>query len=215
MKTYLDELRPNERRLVVGVAVMAFVVLNFWFVVPHFSDWESVTARRYKAEEQLESYKSEIAQKKNYDDLIKQLSSDAYQVPAEEQSLHFAQETQNKASLCGITPTSLVRGTEKTNSLFFVEKSITVVATAREQQLVDFLYNLGASNSMIRVRDLSLHPDARREQLTAQVKLVASYQKASPVKTPAPASKAAPSFLRTKSTASTAPKRPNTPPKRS
>ena len=40
MKTYLDNLRPLEKRVVVGVAVMAFVVFNLWFVVPHFSDWE-------------------------------------------------------------------------------------------------------------------------------------------------------------------------------
>ena len=40
MTSYLDRLnlRPFEKRLVVGVGAVLFVVLNAWFVVPHFSD---------------------------------------------------------------------------------------------------------------------------------------------------------------------------------
>jgi len=53
---------------------------------------------------------------------------------------------------------------------------------------VDFLYNLGSGNSLIRVRDLSLRPDPPRQQLSGNVKLVASYQK-NPSKKPAPAAK--------------------------
>ncbi|MGO8676408.1 MAG: hypothetical protein ACLQVX_11135 [Limisphaerales bacterium] len=211
MKTYLDNLRPQEKRLVVGVAVMAFVVLNFWFVVPHFSDWERVGFRRQKAEEKLALYRSEIAQLKSYNAQIKELSSDAYQVPAEDQSLHFATEVQTKAALSTITLSSMSHVNEKTNVPFFLEKSITVTTTAKEQQLVDFLYGLGASNSMIRVRDLALSPDAPRQQLRAQIKLVASYQKAQPVKAAPAAPKSTAPLLRTAPHAST---HSNTPPKR-
>ena len=211
MKTYLDTLRPLEKRVVVGVAVMAFVVLNFWFVVPHFSDWQSVGVRRRKAEEKLAMYKAEIAQMKEYNKQIKELSSDAYQVPAEDQSLHFATEVQTKAAVCGINLGSQSRVTEKTNSPFFLEKSVTVTATAKEEQLVDFLYALGSSNSMIRVRDLGLRPDPPRQQLSATIKLVASYQKALPVKAAAPAAHSSAPLLRTAPPVS---KRPNTPPKR-
>ena len=210
MKTYLDNLRPLEKRLVVGVAVMAFVVFNFWFVVPHFSDWEQVGFRRQKAQEKLELYKAEIAQLKTYNARIKELSSDAYQVPAEEQSLHFATEVQNKAALSAITLSSLSRVTERTNIPFFLEKSISVSATAREQQLVDFLYTLGSSNSLIRVRDLGLRPDLPRQQLNAQIRLVANYQKTLSVKAAASSPKSSAPFLRT---TPQAPKRPNTPPK--
>jgi Tfp pilus assembly protein PilO len=210
MKTYLDNLRPLEKRVVVGVAVMAFVVFNFWFVAPHFSDWEQVGFRRQKAEEKLELYRSEIAQLRTYNARIKELSSDAYQVPAEDQSLHFATEVQTKAALSAITFSSVSRVTERTNIPFFLEKSITVTATAREQQLIDFLYSLGSSNSMIRVRDLALRPDLPRQQLSAQIQLVASYQKAVPVKAAASAPKSSAPFLRT---APKAPKRANTPPK--
>ncbi|HLH56497.1 MAG TPA: hypothetical protein VKY92_23125, partial [Verrucomicrobiae bacterium] len=56
-------------------------------------------------------------------------------------------------------------------------KSQSLSVQAGEQQLVDFLYDLGSGNSQIRVRDLSVRPDPPRQQLVAQVKLVASYQK--------------------------------------
>ena len=60
-----------------------------------------------------------------------------------------------------------------------------------EAQLVDFLYNLGSGNSLIRVRDLTLRPDPPRQQLSGTVKLVASYQK-NPPKKAAPAASPAP-----------------------
>ena len=43
--------------------------------------------------------------------------------------------------------------------------------------MVDFLYKLGAGASMVRVRDLTLQPDQPRQRLTADIRLVASYQK--------------------------------------
>ena len=54
-------------------------------------------------------------------------------------------------------------------------QNINVLAT--EEQLVDFLYKLGSGASMIRVRDLELQPDPPRQHLSANIKLVASYQK--------------------------------------
>jgi hypothetical protein len=48
---------------------------------------------------------------------------------------------------------------------------------ATEEQLVDFLYRLGSEASMIRVRDLELQPDMPHYHLSANIRLVASYQK--------------------------------------
>ena len=39
MKKYFAQLRPFERRLAVGVVVVVFLVLNYVFIWPHFSDW--------------------------------------------------------------------------------------------------------------------------------------------------------------------------------
>ena len=69
---------------------------------------------------------------------------------------------------------------------------------------MDFLYSLGSGNSLIRVRDLTMRPDAPRQQLSGTVKLVASYQKNPPKKT---APTASPAPANTKMVNSTA-KRP-------
>jgi hypothetical protein len=64
-----------------------------------------------------------------------------------------------------------------------------------EDQIVEFLHRVGASNSTIRVKELTLKPgnfDARaggRTNLDAVIRLVASVQKAAPK--PAPGSPAA------------------------
>ena len=42
---------------------------------------------------------------------------------------------------------------------------------------MDFLYKLGSGASMIRVRDLELQPDPPHQRLSANIRLVASYQK--------------------------------------
>ena len=64
-----------------------------------------------------------------------------------------------------------------------------------EKPLVDFLYNLGSGNSLIRVRGLSLRPDPPRQLLAANITLIASYQKkpvARRAASPATAAAAAP-----------------------
>ena len=64
MISYLDRLnlRPFEKRLVVGVAAVFFVVLNAWFVFPHFSDLSQAKDRRADALKKLERWQAEIDQ---------------------------------------------------------------------------------------------------------------------------------------------------------
>ena len=45
MKKYFAQLRPMERRLLVGVAVVVLIVLNAVFIWPHFSDWGDLQRR--------------------------------------------------------------------------------------------------------------------------------------------------------------------------
>ena len=69
MTSYLDRLnlRPFEKRLVVGVGAVLFVVLNAWFVVPHFSDLSEARDRRLKALKKLDEWQIEIDQKAKYE----------------------------------------------------------------------------------------------------------------------------------------------------
>ena len=61
---YLDRLnlRPFEKRLVVVVGVVLFVVLNLVFVVPHFSDLTDAQKRRTDALDKLKKWQVEIDQ---------------------------------------------------------------------------------------------------------------------------------------------------------
>ena len=92
--------------------------------------------------------------------------------------MHFASTIQSQAAQAGVAIQSTGKQMPRTTpDSFFLELSQVIVVQSREQQLVDFLYNLGSGNSLIRVRDLTLHPDQSHQQLAANVKLVASYQK--------------------------------------
>jgi hypothetical protein len=178
MKGYWNNLRPLEKRLVVGFGVMVFVILNFWFVVPHFSDWRRIQGRMGNAVKTVNLFEAEIAQTNKYSLLVKSLESEGLSVPQEEQSMHFASTIQSQAAqTVGQIQSTGKQMSRTTPDSFFLELSQLIVVQSREQQLVDFLYNLGSGNSLIRVRGLTLHPDQSHQQLAANVTLVASYQK--------------------------------------
>lgn len=193
MNGYLDKLnlRPFEKRLIVGVAAVLFLFLNWWFVFPHFSDWSRVQARVNKARRTLENFQLEVRQTNSVWRSVKQLESEGFSVPAEDQMLHFANTREAVAGQSGVAIGQTSKVTTRTNQ-FFLELTQTISLLTKEQQLVDFLYNLGSSNSLIRVRDLTLRTDAPRQNLSANVKLVASYQKSTPVRQPVPGAQSRP-----------------------
>ena len=186
---YLDRLnlRPFEKRLVVGVGAVFFVVLNAWFVFPHFSDLDEAKKRRAEALKKLEGWQVEIDQVRKYQAGINKFIKEGQEVPAEDQQNQFANAIQNQQVQSGVGIQSFGRTTVRTNQ-FFLELTQLISVESGEAQLVDFLYNLGSGNSLIRVRDLGLKPNAVRQALSGNVKLVASYQK-NPPKKAAPTAK--------------------------
>ncbi|HSU56259.1 MAG TPA: hypothetical protein VLT36_19525 [Candidatus Dormibacteraeota bacterium] len=202
MKNFWTNLRPLEKRLVFGVVVFVLVLANFWIIVPHFSDWSKVQERMLKAQETKALFENEIKHKRELEDAVKKYEGAGLAVPPEEQATHFIGAVNNQAVETGVTIMNTGKQQTKTN-LFFLESTVPITVQAKEQQLVDFLYNLGSGNSLIRVRGLRLHPDPPRQQLQGDVTLVASYQKKVPVRAAAPAAG-------TKSGASTPIKGPTT-----
>jgi len=202
MTSYLDRLnlRPFEKRLVVGVGTVLFVVLNAWFVFPHFSDLSQARDRRTEALKKLERWQAEIDQKAKYEAGINKFRQEGLEVLPEDQQNQFARAIQDQQVRSGVGIQQFLRVTTQTNQ-FFLELTQPISVQSGEAQLVDFLYNLGSGNSLIRVRDLTLRPDAPRQQLSGTVKLVASYQKNTPKKA-APATSPAPA--NTKSVTTTA-----------
>jgi type II secretory pathway component PulM len=185
MKKYFEQLRPMERRMVIGVAVIFIIVINWWYVWPHFNDWSDLTHRYEDAQQKLKLYQAAVAQIPELEKSVKAFESEGEFVALEDQALNFMRTIQQQASASGFGIENYSRSTMQTNQ-FFVEQTQTITVHATEGQLVDFLYKIGSGASMIRVRDLELQPDAPRQRLAANIKLVASYQK-----TPRPAAPAA------------------------
>jgi Tfp pilus assembly protein PilO len=176
MKKYLSQLRPLERRLVVGVAVVLLIVLNWAFIWPHFSDWDNLQGRLDDASRKLKNYQAALAQVPALQKQVKTFESQGEFVAPEDQSIDLMRTIQSQAAASGFGIANFSHAMMQTNQ-FFVEQIQNITVQATEAQLVDFLYKLGSGSSMIRVRDLTMQPDPPRQRLSADIKLVASYQK--------------------------------------
>jgi Tfp pilus assembly protein PilO len=190
-------LRPQERRLVVLVLIVVFVVLNVWLVWPHFGDWTLFTLRRDRAQHTLDLYAREVARIKAYQVKLRELESAGSSVVPDEQGLDLVRKVNNLAQssklfVIGADSRPRVTQNTKTNS-FFEEQYLTLHANSDTEELINFLVSLTSTNSLIRVKDLQLKiADASGTKLDENMTLVASYQRSTPSKaapsTPAPVS---------------------------
>jgi Tfp pilus assembly protein PilO len=177
MKKFFAQLRPLERRLAFGVMVVLILALNYVFVWPHFSDWGRLHDRMKTARDTLALYQTTVAQKSAAEQQVRQFKTENANVATEDQSIDFLRTIQSQAGASGVGIVNMSHQTASTNNVFFVEQSQNVNVIGTDEQLVDFLYKLGESASMIRVRNLELQPDGPRTHLNANVGLVATYLK--------------------------------------
>ena len=176
MNAYLSRLNPAERRFVIGVGILFFIVINVFWVWPHFSDWGNLKNRIGVARGTLTRYDLLIQQKSKIEGEIQKLTKEGTYVPPEDQFTQFLKTIQQLAAQNHVNFTGSSRPNTATNE-FFLEQSQTISVVAGEKELVDFLYALGTGTSLIRVRALSIRPDAPHQQLNASMTLVCSYQK--------------------------------------
>jgi Tfp pilus assembly protein PilO len=177
VKKFFNQLRPLERRLAVGMLVVFVLVMNYVFIWPHFSDWERLKNRRNVARAEVARDQAAVAEMPKYQALVKQLEGEGEFVAPEDQAVDMLRAIQNQAANSHVGLTGMGRQTTSTNDLFFVQQIQNISVTGSDEQIVDFLYKLGSSASMIRVLDLELQPDPTRYNLVAGIRLVASYQK--------------------------------------
>ncbi len=186
MKRYWEQLRPNERRVVVIVGFILFIVLNAWFIWPHFNDLNRDAARMQAAEKTLATYRATLAHKREYENKIRILQEGGGSaVLPEDQAIDLIRFYSSRA----IDNNVLVQnnsGVKTTTNTFFLDQEMTLSVMAREKGLVSFLYSLGSSNSMVRIKNMSLRPDQSHQQLSASITMVASYQKKVPAKSSTP-----------------------------
>ena len=177
MNKYFANLRPMERRLVVGVAVVVVLVLNWLFVWPHFSDWGNSTRRMNAASHKLKDYQATVAKLPELQQKVKSFENEGEVVPPEDQGVNLIRNIQTLTTETGVQLQTSGRTTTSGSDPFFVKQILGINVLATETNLVDFLYKLGSGVSMIRVRDLSLQPDPPHQRLMADIRLEASYQK--------------------------------------
>jgi hypothetical protein len=169
-------LRPAERRLVVVVGILLFITLQALFVWPYFGAVDQMSRRRTKALDTLKTYQDEFAQTNKLAGELAKLEGEGLFVPPEDQAVELLRTIQGQAAQSGVSITANSKPTTRTNQ-FFLEQGVQITTVSTQDGLVNFLYNLGTGNSLVRVRDLTLRPDQSRMKLTATIKLVASYQK--------------------------------------
>lgn len=218
MNSYLSQLNPAERRFVIVVGLAFFLVINIFWIWPHFGDWTEYRRRLDRARTDYSNRERVIQQEPTLKRQIAELANEGGSVPPEDQSIQFLRTIQVQAAQSGVGFQGSFRTATSTNQ-FFMEQLQTIRVLSGENQLIDFLYNLGSGNSMIRVRELSVRPDQSRQQLDANITLVASYQKASkPAAASARSAAAAPAAARPvapgtrPATTPAPPQKPSTPP---
>jgi len=209
MKSFFDKLnlRPGERRLVVIVGIVVFVVLNLVFVWPNFGAYAAVQKSIKETETNLRRFTKEAERKAEYEKTLKTLQTAGVFVGQEDQALQLQRDVEVQARQSSVNVLRYdpaPRGSVGRTNAFFDEVSLTISVSTGEKELVDFLYNLGARNgSLIRVRGMTLSPEPSRFKLQGSLTLVESFQKKPP---PKPAASAAPAAKSAVTTAKPAPK---------
>jgi Tfp pilus assembly protein PilO len=210
--SFLDQLNltPQERRIVVVIAVVVFVVLNLLLVWPHFGDLARVRHDLEETRQTMRDWNAEISKDldpstNGYKNKLKALQHEQGGGIVSQQ-IQLQKSVYEQAMKTGVNVSDYhsVGSTAEVTNEFYEEQSLKITFECQETQLINFLFNVGNDPAMIRVRELSLRPaDANRYGLRGDAFLSANYakqpQKAAPaVKTtpqtapPAVAPKTAP-----------------------
>jgi hypothetical protein len=192
MSTTLDSLnlRPQEKRVLVGLAVVVFVVLNLVLVVPRFKDYGILKKELAATKDTIDKYNRFIYKDTNSVDGYQKVLKDLSKAPEGKVSsteIQLEQTVTREAAANGLfiqtiqNVASQVIGSSGQSDKFFARQSVRVTIQATEDALVKFLYDVGNDPAMIRVWELQLNPaDNNRYKLNATMLLTADYQKEVP-----------------------------------
>jgi hypothetical protein len=183
MRNFFQQLRPLEQRLVIATAVILFILANWIWVVPHFSDWKRARTQMEETQKTIVQFQKQIEEGPTWEAQKKKLEGEGSVLPSEEMALKLRVFVDEQAALSGLIEQSVTvggsssgRGGAKSTGIF-EERTLTMGYISGDAEMVDFLYNLGAGKSTIRVRDLTIKPDTSLGRLQGNMTLVASYQK--------------------------------------
>ena len=200
MSSFIDKLnlRPGEKRLVYIIGLVIFLLFNYFFVWPRFGEWGRTEQRIFDAKKSIQKFQAEINRRAAYEKELARLKERGVQVLEEDRALLmnttvFSQATMSGVFFAGSGPAPKASG--KTNSFYDEQGLVLSGISAEEKSLVDFRYQLGNGNSLIRAKNMTLSPDPLHQKLNGNVTLIASFQRkvpAKPAATPAKATNAPP-----------------------
>src|SRR5579872_5066551 len=99
MKEFFARLNPTERRFVVGVGVVFFLVVNIVWVWPHFGDWGRTKEELRKANGLLLQFETGTNQIPILEREIARFRGQGIFVPPEEQMIQFVRQIQSQATM--------------------------------------------------------------------------------------------------------------------
>ena len=178
-------MSAGERRLVMSVVVVLVAVLA-WMAFDSIEPPAKTNAAIAKIETNLELWKRERGNHTNYKGQIRDLEGMSSAVAKEEQEVDMSRTVNKLEGSSGINVTRQHRVNTSTND-FFIEKSMRIDFSGKENEIVDFLWKLGEDDSLVRVSEMRIKPDKNRTRLEGWMRLTSSYQKNFIAPPPAPA----------------------------
>jgi hypothetical protein len=196
-------LRPQEKRIIVVIAFVVFVVLNLVLVFPRFKEYAKIHDQLIITQKTIATNKAVIFKDTNEVNGLKGQLRDLEEQKGGAVTFKEIQLLETVSALArasGVPPpqstspvSSTVIGPGSQSDKFFESQSIRINVQSVEDALVKFLYDLGNDPAMIRVRELEMRPvDNNRYRLNAFITLIADYQKTAQAKPVLTAAGAAP-----------------------
>jgi len=168
-------MSAGERRVVMFVAVVLIGVLA-WMAFDMIPKPEQTNFKINKINRDLKNWKVERFKVDSYNKQINELEGMSSAVVQEEQEVDMSRTINKLEASSGINVSRQGRVNTETNN-FFIEKSMRIDFSGKENQIVDFLWKLGESESLVRVSEMRVRPDKNRYKLEGWMELTASYQK--------------------------------------
>ena len=181
MNAFFDSLnlRPGERRLIVFVAIITFVVLNYLFVWPHSQKWEISLKELDDAKAKLVDYQATVAELDQTSKNLTDVESGGATLLSDAESEHLLRTIQNETTKHQVNVQRYDGQSVNalgTNNLF-IERVLPIqYINTDDTNLVSLLVSVGSGDSLIRVRDLTISTDPSRTKFHGRITFVASYR---------------------------------------
>ena len=182
MNSIFDRYNLNafERRLIIGVFLGIFFVVNLMLVVPKFREWGEVRTQRESAQQKLRVYQIVLNKRASLEKQIEKLDKSGMKVLPEERSSELFELIQQKLRKSNLPVAALQRNRRAGNlsspkEKFFEQETYSLNFNTNYKQLRDFLVAIGSDEDLM-IHVGRLHLASAGHQLNCKITLVANYQ---------------------------------------